>query len=529
MAVPTDSESLNVTKLGVWVTRKPPAAFALPNSPMRRLWEFFILLIMMYYSVVIPFRIAFSSRAVDSSLDWTSFALDYATDVVCVADMVFNWRVFCFLSGGEVVTDKARIKENYIRHRFPYDFLATVPLECLWLVPGISNLPTWELLALLRCNKLVRVLHMASLATDLQRYIIQVRGVHIKSGTVRFVKVLLLFVLVSHWVGCIWFLVGYESLKLDSIDVSWLTSGTLLQYPDHTTAPLPTMYIRSVYYGLTSLTTVGYGDIICTNYIETIMQLLVVLLSSAMFGSLVGAAEMSIRSEDEDRANFEQRSNDTAKFLDYRKFPPDVRERIMLYFKDLWARQKGVDEQKVLSLLPSTLQQEVALYVKGAMLFTSLFSTCDPTFAKAVTIVLRPELFMPGDLVVQQGERGRSMYLINEGSVFVYDNKKTFQVTKTKGEFFGELSLLYNLPRIANVQASTVCDIFLLHAEDYESVLKLYPEYREKNRCDWVMANHKLVASNPKLARKIQFVSKHKLTRQQEEKVWGMGTELLES
>ena len=41
---------------------------------------------------------------------------------------------------------------------------------------------------------------------------------------------------------------------------------------------------------------------------------------------------------------------------------------------------------------------------------------------------------------------------------------------KEKGEFFGELSLLYSVPRIANVEVMSLCDIYLLHAEDYEKV-----------------------------------------------------------
>ncbi len=44
-----------------------------------------------------------------------------------------------------------------------------------------------------------------------------------------------------------------------------------------------------------------------------------------------------------------------------------------------------------------------------------------------------------------------------------------------EGEFFGELSLLFDEPRTASIRAATVCDLFVLDRPDFERVLKDYP------------------------------------------------------
>ena len=47
------------------------------------------------------------------------------------------------------------------------------------------------------------------------------------------------------------------------------------------------------------------------------------------------------------------------------------------------------------------------------------------------------------------------------------------------GCFFPEICLLTNARRTASVKAKTLCDIFILHAEDFREVVDEYPEMRQ--------------------------------------------------
>lgn len=122
-----------------------------------------------------------------------------------------------------------------------------------------------------------------------------------------------------------------------------------------------------------------------------------------------------------------------------------------------------------------------------------LFKVCPPIFVRSLAMVLEPQVFVIGDFIIKQGGIGDEMYFMNKGVVEVFNNAKTFTVYKTVGDFFGEVALLHNVPRTANVRAITRCDIFVLAREDYENVLRYFPDLRESNKKTWLRSNTTMV------------------------------------
>ena len=52
--------------------------------------------------------------------------------------------------------------------------------------------------------------------------------------------------------------------------------------------------------------------------------------------------------------------------------------------------------------------------------------------------------------------------------------------TLGKGEFFGEISLIFSCPRTSSVRAATNCDMFVLTKTDLDYALSYYPELEEQ-------------------------------------------------
>ncbi len=77
--------------------------------------------------------------------------------------------------------------------------------------------------------------------------------------------------------------------------------------------------------------------------------------------------------------------------------------------------------------------------------------------------------------IINQGEKGSSMYVIFSGEVKVHDNEFTI-TTLNSGNFFGEFSLLDDEPRSLSVSTLTISDIGNIKQEDFYSVLNKHPE-----------------------------------------------------
>ena len=77
--------------------------------------------------------------------------------------------------------------------------------------------------------------------------------------------------------------------------------------------------------------------------------------------------------------------------------------------------------------------------------------------------------------MVSQGSTGVGFFLVLEGVVEVRKGKKTL-ATLSKGNFFGEMSLIDNQPRTADVVAVKPTRCFVLSAWSFSAMVKTHPQ-----------------------------------------------------
>lgn len=94
-----------------------------------------------------------------------------------------------------------------------------------------------------------------------------------------------------------------------------------------------------------------------------------------------------------------------------------------------------------------------------------MFSALDEKDRNIVIDAMEERKYQPNDYVIKQGADGDMLYVVDEGDLDCY---KLFQgATSDKylktyhpGESFGELALLYNVPRAATIISKTSSTLF---------------------------------------------------------------------
>jgi len=74
--------------------------------------------------------------------------------------------------------------------------------------------------------------------------------------------------------------------------------------------------------------------------------------------------------------------------------------------------------------------------------------------------------YSDGDVIIRQGDQGREMFIIQKGAVEVataVDGREIILATLTRGDFFGEMSLLEKVPRSATVRAKAATTLLVLN------------------------------------------------------------------
>lgn len=88
-----------------------------------------------------------------------------------------------------------------------------------------------------------------------------------------------------------------------------------------------------------------------------------------------------------------------------------------------------------------------------------------------------------GSFLCKEGDPGDSIYIISSGKVGVlkYSKKKQGDIllaTLNEGYFFGEISLIFNRPRMASVRTTKTTELLELEKADFDHVVGAFPSIK---------------------------------------------------
>lgn len=410
------------------------------ESKLKAVWDSFVQLMTTAAAVEIPLRL---SEGIPLQGAWLVFDAFLLT--VFALDMIVNF-FSPVVVGGQLVTDRKSIARHYLRGWFVLDFIATVPWDLIF-GSAFGGL------------RLLRLLRLAHIATFMKRV---ANANVINASVLRMVFFAFWIAMFAHWCACGWIVLG-----AGNIGPEWRSDHVLL-------------YIRSVYWAVTTIATIGYGDITPVTPAQTLYATFVEIIGAGIYGYIIAIFTSLIAKLDVARNHFTEHLEKINTFMRLRKIPPLLQERIRGYHEYLWNSRRGYDEAHVLADLPESLKLQVSLFLNRHILEkVPIFEGASNDLLQQIVLNLQPEVFTPGDYIFREGEVGTGMYFISRGSVEVVSKDgQTIFATLSEGNFFGEIALLMSQPRNASIRAIDYVDLYLLERETLESILKKFPDFQ---------------------------------------------------
>jgi voltage-gated potassium channel len=243
--------------------------------------------------------------------------------------------------------------------------------------------------------------------------------------------------------------------------------------------PVSDQYLRALYWCVTTIATIGYGDYYPNHDVnlQIIYTIVVQIFGVGMYGYIIGNMASLIANLDVARANYQKKMEEINDFLRTKRVPGELQKRVRDYFSYLWETRKSISTVSITAELPHTLSMEILLYLNRAILEkVSLFKNANEIFIREIVQLLQPVVFLPGDYIIRQGEFGDCMYFLSNGDVEVLVNN-TRVAALGQGSPFGETALIQGEKRMASIRAVDYCDVYRLDKRDFDTLRAKYPEF----------------------------------------------------
>jgi cAMP-dependent protein kinase regulator len=117
------------------------------------------------------------------------------------------------------------------------------------------------------------------------------------------------------------------------------------------------------------------------------------------------------------------------------------------------------------------------LKIKAMLLNSFIFQHIEEKELAVIIGSMEERHYPAGSDVIRQGDDGNELYLVGGGQLrcskrFPEQKEDTFLRTYQSGEYFGELALLYNIPRAASIMAISDSVLYSLDRECFNHIVK---------------------------------------------------------
>eukprot|EP00927_Polykrikos_kofoidii_P050894 TRINITY_DN44738_c0_g1_i1.p1 TRINITY_DN44738_c0_g1~~TRINITY_DN44738_c0_g1_i1.p1 ORF type:complete len:755 (+),score=120.95 TRINITY_DN44738_c0_g1_i1:91-2265(+) len=471
-----------------WVSR----FISYPSSPYRLIWDVQGMFLIAYDIITIPL-VVFSTQ---EEIFFVFFA--WVSRIFWTSDMIASVCVG-FVDQGDTIMEPKRIIIHYLKTWFLVDCITNIPD---WLgvflvskdgsASGGSASSITRLVRALRIMRVLRLLRLAKLKRIVNELYDRIDSEYV-SIIMNILKIMVLLLAVNHFIACLWFLLGDVDHKAGS-DRNWVSEYVVDDDWHY-------QYFTSLHWSLTMFTPASM-HVQPQNLRERMFSILIIMLALLSFSSLVGSITSSMTQLRSMKEDSWKQFWLLRRYLRQRGVPRTLVVRIERYleFKSEAGKQQVLPSKvPILGLLSEQLQDELQCaitlpHIAVHPLFNHISENFNVSMNRMSRNAITRKSLACNDSLFIVGDKAAHMSFIVSG-VFSYMRGEESMMDESivsTDHWLCEPVLWTPWNYVGELQATTECDLILIHADKLGQVVvanpSLFHEVQEyaANFVDWL-------------------------------------------
>ncbi|OMO95963.1 hypothetical protein COLO4_15586 [Corchorus olitorius] len=417
-----------------------------PYDRRYRVWETFLVILVVYTAWVSPFEFGFLKKP-EAPLSITDNVVNgfFALDIILTFFVAYLDKTTYLL-----IDDHKRIAWKYGSSWLAFDIISTIPSE---LAQKISPKPlrSYGLFNMLRLWRLRRVSALFSRLEKDRNY---------NYFWVRCAKLICVTLFAVHCAGCFYYLIA---ARYHDPGRTWIGASLGENFLEQS---LSIRYVTSMYWSITTLTTVGYGDLHPVNTREMIFDIFYMFFNLGLTAYLIGNMTNLVVHGTSRTRKFRDTIQAASSFAQRNQLPPRLQDQMLAHLcLKFRTDSEGLQQQETLDSLPKAIRSSISHYLFYSLMDKLyLFRGVSNDLLFQLVSEMKAEYFPPKEDVILQNEAPTDFYILVSGAVVVGEAKT--------GDLCGEIGVLCYRPQLFTVRTKRLCQLLRLNRTTFLNIIQ---------------------------------------------------------
>ena len=384
-----------------------------PNSTYIFIFEIIIIFANLYSFIFIPLRIAKNEDMRGSNTLFDEIII-YLIDIIYFMDIIIFFFKGYFNHEMEIIRNNKKIIIHYLLGDFFMDILEAFPLNYIiylcnkkhnYFIYSDYNIIFLKLLAFVKPFKIFKITKKKN-NIALEDFFENFNNSYRLETFIEFFISFLIFFLFVHLFICLHIFFTLQNYP------NWITHINLA---DET---FSTKYITSFYFLMTTMTTVGYGDIVCISLIERIFHIILIAIGTIIYTFLVSKIGNYLRDQSHEQTKL---INDLNILETIRVSCPTMPFKLYFQIKshllNISKKRKKTGLSLLINGIPETIKNDLLfkIYAKEINKFSIFKNVNNSNFILQILTSFIPITMKKEEILLLEGEFIENIIFVKDG------------------------------------------------------------------------------------------------------------------